>query len=40
MKLLIALLAATLLITGACKNSNDNKPAYDLVPTATEDLAL
>lgn len=40
MKLLIAILAAVLLVASACKNTNDNKPSYDLVPTATGDLAL
>jgi hypothetical protein len=40
MKLLIAMAVAALLVLGACKNTNDNKPSYDLVPASAEDLAL
>ncbi len=40
MKLLIALSLAVLLATAACKNGNDNKPAYDFVPLPAPELGL
>ena len=40
MKLLIALSLIVLLATAACKNGNDNKPAYNLVPPPAQELVL
>ncbi|HVR88390.1 MAG TPA: hypothetical protein VHG53_02460 [Candidatus Limnocylindria bacterium] len=40
MRLLFALSLTVLLAAAACKNTNDNKPSYDLVPLQAAEASV